>query len=52
MGLHEKWKQFYKNMPPRFIISNINTFINTVESYRVFHINLVVTLDLVLIAPV
>lgn len=33
MGLHEKWKQFYKNMPPRFIISNINTFINTVESY-------------------
>ncbi len=33
MGLHEKWKQFYKNMPPRFIVSNINTFINTVESY-------------------
>ena len=33
MGLYEKWKQFYKNLPSRFIISNINTFINTVESY-------------------
>ena len=33
MGLYEKWKGFYKKMPSKFIISNINIFINTVESY-------------------
>ncbi len=33
MGLYEKWKQFYRNMPSRYFISNINTFFNTVESY-------------------
>lgn len=33
MGLYNKWVQFNRNMPSRYYISNINTFVNTVESY-------------------
>lgn len=32
-GLYNKWVQFYRDMPTKFYISNINTLINTVESY-------------------
>ena len=32
-GLYNQWVQFYRDMPARYYISNINTFIATVESY-------------------
>ena len=33
MGLYNKWVQFKRNMPSRYYISSVKTFVNTVESY-------------------
>ena len=33
MGIYNKWVQFNRNIPARYYISNINTFMNKVESY-------------------
>jgi cell wall-associated NlpC family hydrolase len=34
MGIYNKWVQFYKDMPAKFTTSNINTFVDKVESYK------------------
>jgi SH3-like domain-containing protein len=32
-GFYSEWVRFYKDMPEKFYISNINTFLKTVESF-------------------